>query len=382
MNGTGNTSRLTIILLIDALGWDIARRFGFCKALLPRSGPLGTVLGYSSAAIPSLLTGTPPSVHGAWAMYKFAPEKSPFRLLRRLPRVPHALEWRLRMLTRWVIERRRTIEGYYDLYDIPLNVLGYFDVAHRGDPYAPEGIGQESFFDRLAKEGVSFDLWTYRTPERDNFEALRRSIDSPKSVLFLYTAELDAIMHRVGTAHHDVEEKLREYEQRVEALLDTAASKGRETTLFLFSDHGMTDVTTVVDLRARVKTWGYKDGRDFIAFYDSTMARFWCKAGIREGLVRRLDGTGWGRVLEAGELEALGCRFADDRYGEVIFLVKTGHLILPSYMGRDALSAMHGYHPGDPSSWGCFFTNDAIHEIPGSILDLKAFLIDHVVGRA
>ncbi len=382
MNGVGKTSPLTIILLVDALGWEIARRFDFCKEVLPRSGPLGTVLGYSSAAIPSLLSGTPPSVHGAWAMYKFAPERSPFRLLRRMPPLPRAMEWRLRVFTRWLTERRRTIEGYYDLYEIPLNVLGYFDVAHRGDPYAPGGIGQESFFDRLSKEGVSFDVWTYRTPERKNFEALRKSIDSPKRVLFLYTAALDALMHRVGTAHVDVAEKLSEYERWVGILLDTAASTRRETTLFLFSDHGMTDVTTIVDLRERVKTWGYRTGRGFMAFYDSTMARFWCAADIRENLVEKLDETGWGRVLTDGELDALGCRFADDSYGEVIFLVKPGHLIVPSYMGREALAAMHGYDPADPSSRGCFYSNDATHRMPESILDLKALLIDHVLGRA
>ncbi|MCK5619391.1 MAG: nucleotide pyrophosphatase, partial [Candidatus Krumholzibacteria bacterium] len=58
---------LTIVLLIDALGWEIAERFEFCKGLSLRRAPLGTVLGYSSAAIPSLLSGALPSEHGAWA---------------------------------------------------------------------------------------------------------------------------------------------------------------------------------------------------------------------------------------------------------------------------------------------------------------------------
>jgi predicted AlkP superfamily pyrophosphatase or phosphodiesterase len=200
-------------------------------------------------------------------------------------------------------------------------------------------------------------------------------------VLFLYTAVLDALMHRVGTAHDDVARKLEEYERWVGILLDTAGSKGRDTTLFLFSDHGMTDVTTVVDLRGRVKTWGYRTGRDFMAFYDSTMARFWCDAKIRDRLVQDLNGTGWGWVLSEQQLEALGCRFPDESYGGVIFLVKPGYLIVPSYMGREPLAAMHGYDPGDPSSRGCFFTNDATQRIPGSILDLKALLIEHVVGR-
>lgn len=381
MNAAGDRPPLTIIVLIDALGWEIAERHGFCRELLPVSGPLDTILGYSSAAIPSLLSGTPPSVHGAWAMYKYAPETSPFKFLRRLPRLPHAVEWRLRAFTRWLTERRKTIRGYYDLYEIPLNVLGYFDVAHHGDPYVTGGFGQETFFDRLARESVPFDVWTYRTPEGENFEALRRSISSPKRVLFLYTAELDALMHRVGTRHAEVAARLESYEGRVKSLLEAASSAGRNSTLFLFSDHGMTDVAAVVDLKSAVKRWGYRLGRHFMAFYDSTMARFWCDPQIADDLIERLDATGWGRVIPRSEMESLGCRFPDDAYGEVIFLVSPGKLIVPSYMGSAPVAAMHGYHPADPSSRGCFFSNDARGRRPESILDLKDLLIGEIMEK-
>jgi hypothetical protein len=366
MTENPGTSRLTIILLVDALGWEIARRFEFCKDVFARFGPIGTVLGYSSAAIPSLLTGVPPEVHGAWAMWKLSPASSPFRFFRRLPRLPHALEWRLRAWARRLVERRRTIEGYYDLYEIPLNVLGYFDVAHHGDPYAIGGAGQESFFDRLSKEDVPFHVWNYRTPEGENFEALRCAIDSPDRVLFLYTADLDALMHRVGTTHPDVAEKLAGYERWVARLLETAEASGRDTTLFLFSDH----------------EWGYRVGRRFMAFYDSTMARFWCDAVERQDLARRLEDTGWGRVFTREELASRGCGFEDNSYGDLIFLVKPGRLIVPSYMGSEPLAAMHGYDPEDPSSAGCFFSTDGAQEMPRSILDLKRLLVDHVLGGA
>ncbi len=380
MTAAQENPALTIIVLIDALGWEVIHRFGFCEKLLTRAGPLETVLGYSSAAIPSLLCGEPPSAHGAWAMYRYAPDKSPFRLLRYFPKLPHALEWRIRVLTRWVTERRKTIKGYYDLYEIPLNVLGFFDVAQRGDPYTPGGLGRESFFDRLVKEDVPFKVWTYRDPEADNFDALRRSIDGEHRVLFLYTAELDALMHRMGTGHAKVEESLRAYERSLTGLLETAAAAGRETTLFVFSDHGMTDVKKVVDLKAEVKTWGYRTGRDFMAFYDSTMARFWCHPKITTDLIRRLDETGWGRVLPEAELEALGCRFDDDSYGEIIFLTAPGNLIVPSYMSGKPVAAMHGYHPDDPYSNGCFLTNDASCRLPSSILDVKDLIVGHVLG--
>jgi predicted AlkP superfamily pyrophosphatase or phosphodiesterase len=187
-------------------------------------------------------------------------------------------------------------------------------------------------------------------------------------------------MHRVGAGHAEVEKSLKAYQRTLADLIDTAAAAGRKTALFVFSDHGMTDVKKIVNLRAEVKKWGYRTGRDFMAFYDSTMARFWCHPKITAGLKDRLDGTGWGRVLPDAELESLGCRFDDNSYGEVIFLTSPGNLIVPSYMGREPVAAMHGYHPGDPDSHGCFMTNSDDCRLPVSILDVKDLIVEHVLA--
>lgn len=370
--------KLTVVLLIDALGWEIVERFRFCDDLLPRRGVLDTVLGYSSAAIPSLLSGEPPARHGSWAMYRYAPASSPFRWLRFLPKLPHALEWRLRVGTRWITDKRGAVRGYYDLYDIPLRTLGFFDVAQRGDPYEPGGLANETVFDRLGKDGVPYVLWTYRTREKDNFESLLETMASDNRLLFLYTAELDALMHKVGIFHEDVRAKLAHYEQMVAAILGRAGRLGRDVALYLFSDHGMTDVGKVVDVAREVERWGFKAGDGVVAFYDSTMARFWCPPEVRQRLVERLNATGWGRVVTDAELSAYGCGFPDRSYGDVIFLVSPGVLIVPSFMGREAIRAMHGYDPDDPFSKGCFMTNEADSPLPASILDLKDFLLSRI----
>ena len=372
--------RLTVVILIDALGWEIVQRFEFCRRLLPRSAALETVLGYSSAAIPSLLSGKTPVEHGVWAMYKYDPKSSPFRFLRGLPRLPHALEWRLRVLVKRITDRRRMIDGYYDLYDVPLNILGYFDLPQRKDPYQPGALDVETIFDRVEAAGVPYKVWTYRTAESSNFDELVQSIGGDQRLLFLYTAELDALMHRVGVFHNDVKNKLNSYEQQVHRIVETANEQGQEIDVYLFSDHGMTDVRGGVDLMGEVERWGFERRRRFRAFYDSTMARFWCAADLRAELVERLNGTGWGRVLGDDELEVAGCRFEDGSYGDIVFLLSPGRLIVPSYMGRETIAAMHGYDPDDRFSKGVFMTNDAAVELPASILDLSEFLADKVIN--
>jgi hypothetical protein len=57
------------------------------------------------------------------------------------------------------------------------------------------------------------------------------------------------------------------------------------------------------------------------------------------------------------ELKALGTFFPDREFGELVYLVKEGVLIVPSHMGERPIRAMHGYHPDDPQSYAALCTN-------------------------
>src|ERR671910_477587 len=86
----GVNGRLHVFVLVDALGWRWLEGRAFLDDLLPHRQPLRTVLGYSSGAIPTLLTGRPPSEHGHWNLFYYDPAGSPFRWLRRLDFLPAA----------------------------------------------------------------------------------------------------------------------------------------------------------------------------------------------------------------------------------------------------------------------------------------------------
>ena len=58
----------------------------------------------------------------------------------------------------------------------------------------------------------------------------------------------------------------------------------------------------------------------------------------------------------AAELRQLRTYFPDGYFGELIFLVKEGVLIVPSHMGERPIRAMHGYHPSDPNSDAIFLS--------------------------
>jgi hypothetical protein len=131
-----------------------------------------------------------------------------------------------------------------------------------------------------------------------------------------------------------------------------------EVRLTIFSDHGMANCDRLLDLRARIDPLGLRMGVDYAVVYDSTMARFWFFDDRARRLVTEcLGGVPGGRILPDAELEQLGTLFPDRYFGELIFLLDEGGLIVPSHMGERPIRAMHGYHPDAPHSYASLLTN-------------------------
>jgi hypothetical protein len=61
--------------------------------------------------------------------------------------------------------------------------------------------------------------------------------------------------------------------------------------------------------------------------------------------------------LSDAELTDLGTLFPDRYFGELIFLIEEGTLIVPSHMGERPIRAMHGYHPDALHSYASLCTN-------------------------
>ena len=369
---------VTLVFLVDALGWEIAEHFGFGREYFGTRAPLGTVLGYSAAAIPSLLSGTTPAEHGSWAMFRRAGRDGSFASLRWIPPLPHVVDWRARRWIRRWLDRRGRVKAYYDLYEIPAHLLHRFDIAQTGDPFRPDGLARETVFDWMRAQGIRYRLWDYRTAEEENLRAATQAVAEPYDVLFVYTAELDALMHRVGIFHDSVGARLQTYTAFLAAVRDSARAHDVELETVLLSDHGMTDVTDTVDVWHAMTQQGWKLGHDYTAFFDSTMARTWGDEAVAAAVAQALGDRG--RRLDAPQLRAFGCHFPGGEYGDDIFLANPGVLIVPSFMGSRRIAAMHGYHPEDRYSRGVFMT-DAAMPAPASILGFKAHLQKIVRAR-
>jgi hypothetical protein len=320
-----------------------------------------------------------PRDHGHWALFPRALGRSPFAwtaLLRLLPK-SWQHRYRVRRLIRETTRRREHITGYFQIYDVPLWLLGRLDYAEKHDLWSPGGLlPHQGVFDRWQAEGRSYFCSGWEGPDEDKFaRAQQAAADPAVQTFFIYATELDALMHRVGTHDPEVGALLRRYEDQAASLLRAMRGEGPEPRLAVFSDHGMTDTLESHELMAPVAGLGLREKRDYLAFYDSTMARFWIeRPEAGPAITGLLKGLSWGTLLGAGELKAQGLDFSDRRYGDLVFLTRPGHLIAPSYMGEGAPVAMHGFHPDDPDSAGALLSAQALPEGVTHIRDLFELL--------
>ncbi len=79
--------RLALVFFVDALGWEVVRDSDCFSSVAPHRWRQRTVLGYSCAAQPTILTGKMPSEHGHWGMF-YRAEHSEMRPLRAFGLIP------------------------------------------------------------------------------------------------------------------------------------------------------------------------------------------------------------------------------------------------------------------------------------------------------
>ena len=359
-----NTRTLSMMVFIDALGWEVLKNRKFLESELPYRRKLRSVFGFSSACVPSILTGRTPSEHGHWSYFYYSPETSPFKALRFLQVLPKSLSdrGRVRHLLSRLLAKVYRFTGYFQIYNMPLNFAGLFDYCEKKDIFKPGGMNVgENIFDVLTQNDVPYHVSNWRNCEQDNLDACRNDIEKEEiRFAFLYMASMDGLLHRVGKNNDEVDRKMAWYETEMKQTLELARQHYDEVRLYICSDHGMATVDTNIDLMEVIEKLPVEFGNDYVAVYDSTMARFWFHSERARKLISEaLSDQQHGRIVPDDELAALGCDFENQAFGELIFLVDPGVIIVPSHMGLKTITGMHGYHPDHPDSDAALLSNVA-----------------------
>jgi hypothetical protein len=298
------------------------------------------------------------------------PKNSPFRSLKALQWLPNFITGRrrVRTLLSKFVKVQLKFRGYFDLYNIPFRYISLFDFTEKKSPLKPGGMNRgTNIFDHLVNQGIPYHVSDPARTEEANLQALIQDITTEQiDFAFLYWPNLDGLMHHVGNNSPEVPAKLAAYEEMLGRLMSKARAHYEQVRLYVFSDHGMANCDRHLDLRAKIDALGLRMGQDYAVVYDSTMARFWFFHERARRLVTEcLEEVPEGEILTDAELTDLGTLFPDRYFGELIFLVEEGTLIVPSHMGERPIRAMHGYHPDAPHSQASLLSNQP--DIPAGI---------------
>jgi len=371
-----------LLVLIDALGWEYIKNREFLDELLPYRRPLRTVLGFSSGAIPTILTGAWPSVTGHWNLFYYDPKGSPFRWLKYLSFLPDFV-LNHRITTKVLKEMGRHILGLGPSFECSVNSseLRWFNFVEKKNIYASGGIsGAKSIFDYMKQENIPHRIYTYHdATDAEIVEIAERDIRTKAGQFyFVYLSEMDMFLHMHCSDEKLLDERIALYGRRLKRLYERAQEIDPGAIMTVLSDHGMTPVRNYYDLMKDVEEAGYKIRKDYLAVYDSTMARFWFfNESTRSGITSLLAKSERGRILSDEELEALGVFFDDRRFGEIVFLLPPGWIFSKSNFNGPQWRpvGMHGYHPDDSYSDGIFLSTHVPEKEIRSIADVYPWML-------
>lgn len=376
--------RVALFVFIDAFGWELLKALPFLDDVLVHKQPLGSIFGYSSTCDPTILTGLLPRDHGHFSFFYYDPAKSPFRAMKALGVLPRSITGRGRV-RHWMsrlIKKFYGYTGYFQIYAVPFDRIGMMDYSEKRDIYERDGInsGARTIFDELRDRKVPFHMSDWRAGERTNLDSLAKALGEGQiRFAYLYMAAMDAILHADGKDSQRVRDKIKWYEAEIRRLLEIARRRYDDVALYIFSDHGMTDITDLCDLKGAIEKTGFRFGTDYAAVYDSTMARFWfLRPGAREKIEECLRQEKRGHIMPPEEMHEFGCDFPDKRYGELFFLLDPGVLLCPSDMGEKPIKGMHGYTPRHADTFAMYASSEKLLAPPQRLDDMHRLMMSEL----
>jgi hypothetical protein len=177
--------------------------------------------------------------------------------------------------------------------------------------------------------------------QRDNFiiEQLDRNLSEKNYLLSL--TDLDNIAHVNGVTSNTFYDHISNLDNQLKQLFDKFSNQNNENEIYLFSDHGMTDVSRVINFNIE-KEFGAMSLNSYLYFIDSTYLRVWIKdKNLTEKFKSYLSSKEFGELLTEEQREEFGLTNRD--FGDFIFRGKEGIMFVPNFYGGRANKAMHGY---------------------------------------
>ena len=355
-------NKIHIFIYLDSAGWETLRKHDFLPDILPYRYPVCSQLGDSVTSLSTALTGQPPNIHKHFGNYYYSPRHSMREMLEMLMHYlpcEEGSEAKTELIT-GLFRMCRGYSGFFDHLSISPGRARFFDYAGRHDIFARGGMApSKSIPDFLHESNIPHMISDWRKSEEENFMVLLERIRCANiKFCLLFMPGLDKILHHAPADEQRIDDCLKHYEQQIENIISEADAHYNQYSVSVMSGHGMTARQAIIDIKNKIGKLGLAFGRDYIAFYDPTMVRFWYQDHeARSIIVERLRNIPHTRILSEEEMIRYNINFVDNMYGETVLLLDPGYQVEPNDHIRKSYPGMHGYAPEHKDSYGAFMSD-------------------------
>ena len=367
-------SRVNIFFFIDAMGAQVVQDQPVIRDLAENFRSLRSVFGYSSACVPSILTGRFPEEHLHWSYFTYSGPGTGLKVPSWLKIIPTFIRDRGRVRGKLSapVARANRINGYFQMYMMPIDHLHHYGHCEPNDIFEPGGMNRgENIFDHLRRQGTACWISDWHRSPEENWRGLQEAAkDSSKTFLLIYDGAMDAWLHDHTRDSPRLAERLAVVRQQIDAVLSAARANHDDVIFHVFSDHGMSTIRETLDPFPILERSRLQMHRDYHCVVDSTMIRLWYPNDQAKRAVQgALEGVSGLSHLDDSFMVEERCAFPDNRFGDDFYLAEPHLLLVPSHLGNKPMAGMHGYSCDDEDSDASFLSNDAA-AAPDCIVDL------------
>ncbi|MEA3249113.1 MAG: alkaline phosphatase family protein [Patescibacteria group bacterium] len=350
-----------LFVLIDAFRWDyltledaptifeLTKNSVYVKKLKSSSG-------FTQRS--TIFTGAMPDEHGNYTMYVYDPKTSPFRMLKPFTGILKYLKpgsFLYRVTRKFINQLPKLTADYAPPGRIPFELLPLISVVEDMTPIHEKGtLPLESLFDTMREANVPFDYHMAPVSGHDEptMQEVLAEIDRGGQVFFVQFSDTDGKVHEAGVASETRHRVVREVDERVRKLKEAMEKKFGDPWIVICGDHGMVDCTEYIDIWGMVERHGsengLENGRDYLLFLDSTLARFWffnekARTVLKPFLEEHLRDKGeW---IDEEYMRSQHIPKNDAWHGEMIWKADVRVGIFPDYFHGpdDRYIGMHGF---------------------------------------
>jgi len=367
--------KTTLMILIDAFSKTyFSKKYTPFLDELSQNGVLTNIkpLFAFKGIETTIFTGVWPNVHNVWTEFGFANSqtgKERDELIRKVIRAVDLLpndEYRAKI--RYAIERYIFQKPHGTPNLIPAGAIAYFQRSQRKEIFEPEAVGNiRTIFDAFREKGVPFVfIEPYVWGDWRVLHKAKKLAEHDHKSRFWYLKfnQLDHLGHKFGPTPFAFKEQLKKIDRYTEEIVTLLKRKNPNLNILVLADHGMSKVCKAVNMLETLSQLRSEMCKDYLAFIDSTMIRFWFfTERARQEICEHLQQIKGGHILTSSERKLLRTP-SDVKHGQVVYVVDEGYVLHPCFFhSKSLVKGMHGYaYPKTPEALPIIIMNNKIVE--------------------